>query len=222
MSRTFRKFKYLFLQAEQSFVLSFLTAIALFLLFEGFMDLKNVFLSEEFFATAAFQLPAIGILMLSLLLGSYYQLLCPFYLSFSTTRKEIFLSMKIFAFIPLLELFLLSYILLLFTEHADKTAVLAAYPGLLGLAFIGFTFGEITGTISLKFVKFGRIFPALIGGIGGTIGGFCTSFWGDADQSITFIGIITEYAKPMLIIGIPLYIIANLWIYRILKKLTAH
>ncbi len=224
MNRTYRSLKYIFLQTQVIFALTTGLAFLLLFLFEGFLNFDTDFPLKEVFNTAAFNIPLLGILFVGLILGSYYQMLCPFYLTFSTTRKEIYLSMKVIAWLPVLELFLLSLILLIFADSSSKATVISSYIGLLGIAFIGLSFGEFMGVLSLKFAKFGRVFPAILGGIGGGIGGFCTSFFADVEnaRTLSFAVLLNKYSHVFLIIGILLYLITNLAVYRIIKKLSAH
>lgn len=224
MSRTLKNFKYIFLQTQVIFALTVGLGVFLLFLFEGFLNFKNGFQITEVINTSAFNILLLGILFVGLMLGSYYQMLCPFYLTFSTTRKGIYLSMKVIAWLPIIELFLLSLILLAFADSPSKVTIVNSYIGLLGIAFISLSFGEFMGVISLKFSKFGRIFPAILGGIGGGIGGFCTSFFADAERArnLSFAVLLNRYVHVFLIIGIPLYLITNIAVYRIIKKLSAH
>lgn len=224
MNRTFRNIKYIFLQTQVIFAFAAILGIILMLMFEGFMNLKNGFQLENIISTASFNIPFLGILTIALVLGSYYQLLCPFYLTFSTTRKALYLILKALAWGPVLELILVSLILLIFVEPSTKATIISSYPGLIGITFIGLSFGELMGVISLRYAKFGRIFPAILGGIAGGVGGFCGSFLADVGsvRIISMAAVIGKYAHIFLIIGIPLYLIANIAVYRILKKLSAH
>lgn len=224
MSRTFRSFKYIFLQAQVIFALVAGLGLFLLLVFEGFLNFENGFQIKEIINAAAFNILLLGILFVGLTLGSYYQLLCPFYLAFSTTRKGIYLSMKVIAWLPVLELFLLSLILLTFADSTSKTTVISSYAGITGIALIALSFGEFMGVLSLRFAKFGRIFPAILGGIGGGIGGFCSSFFADVEsvRTLTIAVILERYAHIFLITGIALYLITNIAVYRIIRKLSVH
>ncbi len=224
MNRTFRSLKYIFLQTQVIFAFTAGLAFFLLFLFEGFLNFDTGFQIEEVINTAPFNIPLLGILFVGLVLGSYYQLLCPFYLTFSTTRKGIYLSMKVIAWLPVLELFLLSLILLIFADSSAKATVISSYVGLVGIAFISLSFGEFMGVLSLKFAKFGRVFPAILGGIGGGIGGFCTSFFADIEnaRNLSFAVLLERYVHIFLLVGIPLYLITNIAVYRIIKKISAH
>jgi len=114
--------------------------------------------------------------------------------------------------------------LIVFADSSARATIISSYTGLLGIAFIVLSFGEFMGVLSLKFVKFGRMFPAILGGIGGGIGGFCTSFFADVEnaRNLSFAVLLERYVHIFLIVGIPLYLITNIAVYRIIKKISAH
>lgn len=219
-----KDFKYTFLQIQQIFGITLLIVAILLIVFDGFLSFENGFSLEQAIGLSAFYVPLLGIIFVSIMLASYYQLLCPFYLSFSVTRKGLFIRMKLLGLAPILEFFLVSGILLIFANADDRPLILASYSGMIGMTFISQAIGEFMGALCLSSSKFGRIFPAILGGIAGGIGGISASVFSDLEETRHFSAayILDHNALALFIIGIVLYCISNIVTYRSLKKMSVY
>lgn len=224
MKIRYRDFKYSFLQIQQIFGITFVVIVIAMIVFDGFLNFKSGFSLERVIGLLALYIPLLGIIFVSIMLSGYYQLLGPFYLSFSITRKDLFIRMKLLGLVPIVEFFIVSGILLAFANVEDKALVLASYPGLIGMTFISQAIGEFMGALCISSPKFGRIFPAIFGGLAGAIGGLSASVYSDLEETRHFsvASVLDHYALALFITGIVLYCISNIVTYRSIKKMSVY